>query len=50
MRQFDQVAQLERLLGLVRTNTRDDAPGLSHAPVRSSLSIRGAMLRPPNPS
>jgi phenylpropionate dioxygenase-like ring-hydroxylating dioxygenase large terminal subunit len=34
MRQADQVAQLERLLGMVRTNTRDDAPGLSHAPVR----------------
>jgi len=34
MRQADQVAQLERLLGLLRTNTRDDAPGLSHAPVR----------------
>ena len=33
MRHVDQVAQLERLLGLVRTNTRDDAPGLSHAPV-----------------
>ena len=33
MQQVDQVAQLERLLGLVRTNTRDDAPGLSHAPV-----------------
>ena len=34
MQQADQVAQLERLLGFVRTNTRDDAPGLSHAPVR----------------
>jgi phenylpropionate dioxygenase-like ring-hydroxylating dioxygenase large terminal subunit len=34
MRQADQVAQLERLMGFVRTNTRDDAPGLSHAPVR----------------
>ena len=33
MRQADQIAQLERLLGMVRTNTRDDAPGLSHAPV-----------------
>jgi phenylpropionate dioxygenase-like ring-hydroxylating dioxygenase large terminal subunit len=33
MRHFDQVAYLERLLGMVRTNTRDDAPGLSHAPV-----------------
>src|SRR5580698_2665527 len=33
MRQVDQVAHLERLLGMVRTNTRDDAPGLSHAPV-----------------
>ncbi|HEY2871329.1 MAG TPA: aromatic ring-hydroxylating dioxygenase subunit alpha [Reyranella sp.] len=33
MQQVDQVAQLERLLGMVRTNTRDDAPGLSHAPV-----------------
>jgi phenylpropionate dioxygenase-like ring-hydroxylating dioxygenase large terminal subunit len=33
MRQADQVAQLERLLGLVRTNTREDAPGLSYAPV-----------------
>jgi phenylpropionate dioxygenase-like ring-hydroxylating dioxygenase large terminal subunit len=27
------VAFLERLLDMVRTNTRDDAPGLSHAPV-----------------
>ena len=34
MKQVDQVAQLERLLGFVRTNTRADAPGLSHAPVR----------------
>jgi phenylpropionate dioxygenase-like ring-hydroxylating dioxygenase large terminal subunit len=34
MQHVDQVAQLERLLGLMRTNTRDDAPGLSHAPVR----------------
>ena len=34
MQYVDQVAQLERLLNLMRTNTRDDAPGLSHAPVR----------------
>ena len=34
MQHVDQVAHLDRLLGLVRTNTRDDAPGLSHAPVR----------------
>jgi phenylpropionate dioxygenase-like ring-hydroxylating dioxygenase large terminal subunit len=33
MRQADQVTHLERLLAMVRTNTRDDAPGLSHAPV-----------------
>jgi phenylpropionate dioxygenase-like ring-hydroxylating dioxygenase large terminal subunit len=33
MQQADQVTHLERLLGMVRTNTRDDAPGLSHAPV-----------------
>ena len=32
MQHVDQVAHLDRLLGLVRTNTRDDAPGLSHAP------------------
>jgi phenylpropionate dioxygenase-like ring-hydroxylating dioxygenase large terminal subunit len=34
MRQADQVAYIERLLRMARTNTRDDAPGLSHAPVR----------------
>jgi phenylpropionate dioxygenase-like ring-hydroxylating dioxygenase large terminal subunit len=34
MRHADQVAYIERLLGMARTNTRDDAPGLSHAPVR----------------
>lgn len=33
MRHADQVAYLERLLAMARTNTRDDAPGLSHAPV-----------------
>jgi phenylpropionate dioxygenase-like ring-hydroxylating dioxygenase large terminal subunit len=33
MQHVDQVAHLDRLLGLMRTNTRDDAPGLSHAPV-----------------
>jgi phenylpropionate dioxygenase-like ring-hydroxylating dioxygenase large terminal subunit len=33
MHHADQVAHLERLLAMVRTNTRDDAPGLSHAPV-----------------
>ncbi len=33
MQQADQVAYLERLLRLSRTNTRDDAPGLSHATV-----------------
>jgi phenylpropionate dioxygenase-like ring-hydroxylating dioxygenase large terminal subunit len=34
MQHVDQVAHLDRLLDLVRTDTRDDAPGLSHAPVR----------------
>src|SRR5271154_6137817 len=34
MRHADQVAYIERLLAMARTNTRDDAPGLSHAPVR----------------
>jgi phenylpropionate dioxygenase-like ring-hydroxylating dioxygenase large terminal subunit len=33
MRHADQVAYLERMLGMVRTNTRDDGPGLSHTPV-----------------
>ena len=33
MRHADQVAYLERLLHMVRTNTRDDGPGLSHTPV-----------------
>jgi phenylpropionate dioxygenase-like ring-hydroxylating dioxygenase large terminal subunit len=33
MRSSDQVAYLERMLGMVRTNTRDDGPGLSHTPV-----------------
>ncbi|MFO1081345.1 MAG: SRPBCC family protein [Reyranellaceae bacterium] len=33
MRHADQVAYLERMLGMVRTNTRDDGPGLSYAPV-----------------
>ncbi|MBL6651935.1 MAG: aromatic ring-hydroxylating dioxygenase subunit alpha, partial [Reyranella sp.] len=33
MQHADQVAYLERLLRLSRTNTRDDAPGLSHATV-----------------
>lgn len=33
MRQADQVAYLERMLDMVRTNTRDDGPGLSHTPV-----------------
>lgn len=33
MRQTDQVAYLERMLGMVRTNTRDDGPGLSHTSV-----------------
>ena len=34
MRHADQVTYIERLLAMARTNTRDDAPGLSHAPVR----------------
>lgn len=33
MRHVDQVAYLERMLDMVRTNTRDDGPGLSHTPV-----------------
>ena len=33
MRHADQVAYLERMLRMVRTNTRDDGPGLSHTPV-----------------
>ncbi|TMJ31557.1 MAG: Rieske 2Fe-2S domain-containing protein [Alphaproteobacteria bacterium] len=33
MRQQDQVAYLERMLGMVKTNTRDDGPGLSHTRV-----------------
>ena len=33
MRHADQVAYLERMLTMVRTNTRDDGPGVSHTPV-----------------
>ena len=33
MQHADQVAYLERMLRMVRTNTRDDGPGISHAPV-----------------
>jgi phenylpropionate dioxygenase-like ring-hydroxylating dioxygenase large terminal subunit len=33
MRHADQVAYLERMLTMVRTNTRDDGPGISHTPV-----------------
>jgi phenylpropionate dioxygenase-like ring-hydroxylating dioxygenase large terminal subunit len=33
MRQADQVAYLERMLHMVRTNTRDDGPGVSHTSV-----------------
>jgi phenylpropionate dioxygenase-like ring-hydroxylating dioxygenase large terminal subunit len=37
MRQPDQLIFLDRLLAMVRTNTRDDAPGLSHATVDEYL-------------
>ena len=33
MRSSDQVAYLERMLGMVRANTRDDGPGVSHTSV-----------------
>lgn len=33
MRHADQVAYLDRMLHMVRTNTRDDGPGLSHCSV-----------------
>ncbi|MBV8409635.1 MAG: hypothetical protein JOY64_18555, partial [Alphaproteobacteria bacterium] len=33
MRQPDQLVFLDRLLTMVRSNTRDDAPSVSHAPV-----------------
>lgn len=33
MRHADQVAYLERMLGMVRANARDDGPGISHTPV-----------------
>ena len=33
MQHADQVAYLERMLRMVRTNTRDDGPSLSHTPV-----------------
>ena len=33
MQHADQVAYLERMLTMVRTNTRDDGPGVSHTPV-----------------
>ena len=37
MQHADQVAYLERMLRMVRTNTRDDGPGLSHTPVEELL-------------
>jgi phenylpropionate dioxygenase-like ring-hydroxylating dioxygenase large terminal subunit len=40
MRQPDQVAFLDRLLAMVRANTRDDAPGLSYASVDEYLDPR----------
>ena len=33
MQHADQVAYIERMLKMVRTNTRDDGPGVSHTPV-----------------
>ena len=33
MKHADQVDYLERMLNMVRTNTRDDGPGISHTPV-----------------
>ncbi|MFI4998852.1 MAG: aromatic ring-hydroxylating dioxygenase subunit alpha [Reyranellales bacterium] len=33
MRHADQVTYIERMLGMVRTNTRDDGPGISHTSV-----------------
>src|SRR5258705_7035949 len=33
MKHADQVAYLERMLHMVRTNTRDDGPGISHTSV-----------------
>src|SRR5260370_5532444 len=33
MKRADQVAYLERMLTMVRTNTRDDGPGISHTSV-----------------
>ena len=33
MQHADQVAYLERMLRMVRTNTRDDGPGVSHTSV-----------------
>ncbi len=33
MQHADQVAYLERMLDMVRTNTRDDGPGISHTSV-----------------
>src|SRR5262245_38488971 len=33
MKHADQVAYLERMLTMVRTNSRDDGPGISHTPV-----------------
>src|SRR5260221_4140615 len=33
MKHADQVTYLERMLGMVRTNTRDDGPGVSHTSV-----------------
>jgi phenylpropionate dioxygenase-like ring-hydroxylating dioxygenase large terminal subunit len=36
----DQLVFLDRLLTMVRSNTRDDAPGLSHAPVEEYFNPR----------
>ena len=33
MQHADQVAYIERMLKMVRNNTRDDGPGVSHTPV-----------------
>ena len=54
MQHADQVAYLERMLSMVRTNTRDDGPGLSHTPVEeyfdpAPLPARGRPAVPQAP-
>jgi len=44
MQHADQVAYLERMLRMVRTNTRDDGPGVSHTPAQQIATARQEKL------